>query len=123
MILVDTSGWIEWLADGTLAERFLPYLEKPETLIVPTVVQFELYKWLERNNGEEAAMRAVARTTRSRVTDLDTTTALLAAEISREHRLSFADAVIYASARRYKVELITSDNHFDGLPNVTYFEK
>jgi len=123
MILVDTCGWIEWLADGALAEQFQPYLDDPETLLVPTVVQFELYKWLERNRGEEAAMKAIARTTRSTVVDLDTSTALLAAEHSRDHGLSLADAVIYASARRHKTELVTSDDHFEGLPGVTYFSK
>ena len=96
MVLVDTCGWIEWLADGPLVDRFLPYLEAPETLVVPTIVQFELYKWLDRNQGEQAAMKAIARTTRSLVVDLDMSVALLAAELSRDHRLSVADAVIYA---------------------------
>ena len=123
MVLVDTCGWIEWLTDGALADTFRPYLEDTEALMVPTVVQFELYKWLERNCGEEAALKAVARTTRSRVVDLDTSTALLAAELSRDHRLPFADAVIYASARKHKTELVTSDDHFEGLANVTYFPK
>ena len=123
MTLVDTCGWIEWLADGALADKFQPFLEDTEALLVPTVVQFELYKWLERNRGEEAAMKAIARTTRSHVVDLDTSTALLAAELSRDHGLSFADAVIYASARKHKIELVTSDDHFEGLPGVTYFPK
>ena len=123
MILVDTCGWIEWLADGRLADRFQPYLEDTESLVVPTIVQFELYKWLERNSGEEAAMKAIARTTRSTVADLDTSTALLAAEFSRDHGLSVADAVIYASARKHRADLVTSDDHFEGLAGVTYFPK
>jgi predicted nucleic acid-binding protein len=123
VILVDTCGWIEWLADGRLADRFQPYLEDTESLVVPTIVQFELYKWLERNSGEEAAMKAIARTTRSTVADLDTSTALLAAEFSRDHGLSVADAVIYASARKHQADLVTSDDHFEGLAGVTYFPK
>jgi len=122
-ILVDTCGWIEWLVDGTLADKFHPYHEDCEAQLVPTVVQFELYKWLERNSGEEAAMKAIARTSRSTVVDLDTSTALLAVDLSREHGLSFADAVIYASARKHKAELVTSDNHFEGLQGVTYLPK
>jgi predicted nucleic acid-binding protein len=123
MVLVDTCGWIEWLADGPLADRFQAYLEAPEALIVPTIIQFELYKWLDRNHGEEAAMKAIARTTRSTVVDLDTSTALLAADLSRDHGLSVADAVIYASARKHKVDLVTSDNHFEGLAGVVYLSK
>jgi hypothetical protein len=38
-VLVDTCGWIEWLTDRTLAERFRPYLEQTDVLVVPTVVQ------------------------------------------------------------------------------------
>jgi predicted nucleic acid-binding protein len=123
MILVDTCGWVEWLADGALADTFQPYLEDAEALVVPTIVQFELHKWLERNRGEEAAMKAIARTTLSRAVDLDTSTALLAAELSRDLGLSVADAVIYASARKHKIDLVTSDDHFEGLPGVTYFPR
>jgi len=43
--LVDTCGWIEWLADGQLADAFAPYLADPAELIIPTTLQFELYKW------------------------------------------------------------------------------
>ena len=68
-------------------------------------------------------MKAIARTTRSMVVDLDMSVALLAAELSRDHRLSVTDAVIYASARRHRAELVTSDDHFEGLPGVTYVPK
>ncbi|TCO75380.1 PIN domain-containing protein [Chromatocurvus halotolerans] len=45
------------------------------------------------------------------------------ADLSLSHKLAFADAVIYASARKYDAELVTSDNHFEGLPGVSYFQK
>lgn len=122
-VLVDTCGWIEWLADGSLAEKFHPFLEGPEGLIVPTVIQYELYKWMARNRGEEIALKVIARTLLCRVVDLDSSTALLAADVSQEHGLSFADAVIYAGARKHGVELVTSDAHFEGLPNVIFFRK
>jgi predicted nucleic acid-binding protein len=40
-----------------------------------------------------------------------------------QYRLSFADAIIYASARQSNVPLITADDHFQGLPDVIYFPK
>lgn len=58
-------------------------------------------------------MKAIARTTRYRVVDLDASTALLATELSRDHGLSVADAAIYASARKHKTELVTADDHFE----------
>jgi predicted nucleic acid-binding protein len=47
----------------------------------------------------------------------------MAADLALSHKLAFADAVIYASARKHKAELVTSDDHFEGLPDVTYFPK
>jgi hypothetical protein len=46
LYLVDTCGWIEWLTNGKLASVFEPYLKRFSNLIVPTLVQLELYKWV-----------------------------------------------------------------------------
>jgi len=46
-----------------------------------------------------------------------------AADFSAELKLSFADAIIYATAWFYQVELVTFDNHFKDLPAVTCFAK
>jgi len=121
--LVDTCGWIEWLIDGALCDRFAPYLTDIESLIVPTCLQFELYKWAKRERGEIAALEAVALTEQARVISLTTSLALYAGDLALEHRLSFADALIYATARRYEALLVTADDHFLGLEDVTYFPK
>ncbi|MBI2382557.1 MAG: type II toxin-antitoxin system VapC family toxin [Gammaproteobacteria bacterium] len=121
--LVDTCGWIEWLTNGTLAERFSPYLAKAGELIVPTAIQFELYKWVKRERGEAAALKVVGLTAQSTVVPLDTPIALTAGDYALEYGLSFADALIYAHARKAAVPLITSDDHFRGLPGVEIFAK
>jgi hypothetical protein len=54
---------------------------------------------------------------------MSTDIALVAADLTLLRKLALADAVIYASARKYNVELVTSDDHFEGLPGVTYFSK
>lgn len=61
-ILVDTCGWIEWLTDGKLADSFEPYLNEASELIIPTTLQFELYKWAKREKGEVMALEVVALT-------------------------------------------------------------
>lgn len=122
MVLVDTCGWIEWMTDSALAESFAPHLTA-ENLLVPTLVQHELYKWLCREIDSNAALEAVAATQQARVVPLDTSLALLAADIGREHRLSTADAIIYATARQYHATLVTSDAHFERLPHVMYYPK
>lgn len=123
MILVDTCGWIEWLTAGVLADCYGAYMQEPSELLVPTVVQYELYKWVKREFDENAALEAIALADGSRVVPLNTEIALLAADLTLSHRLAFADAVIYASARKFKVELVTSDDHFEGLPGVTFLGK
>ena len=123
MILVDTCGWIEWLTDDTLADQYEPCFEDVTQSIVPTSVQFELYKWVARMEGEQHALEAVALTEQAQVVPLSTSIALLAADLSMAHQLSFADAIIYATARFHQAELITSDSHFEGLQGVTLFKK
>jgi predicted nucleic acid-binding protein len=123
MTLVDTCGWIEWLTEGDLAESFACYMRDPAELLVPTTVQYELYKWVKRESDETTALDTIALVDDSLVVPLSTDIALTAADLSLSHKLAFADAVIYASARKYDVELVTSEDHFADLPGVTYFPK
>jgi predicted nucleic acid-binding protein len=122
-ILVDTCGWIEWLVDGELADMFAPHLSIPEEIIVPTAIQFELYKWVKRERDEVTALEIIALTEQCHVVPLETSTALMAADISLAHRLSFADALIYATAQHHTATLITADDHFETLPQVEFFRK
>jgi predicted nucleic acid-binding protein len=122
-ILVDTCGWIEWLVDGELADKFAPHLSAPEEIIVPTTIQFELYKWVKRERDEVTALETIALTEQCRVVPLDTSTALLAADLSLAHHLAFADALIYATAQQHAAKLITADDHFADLPQVEFFRK
>lgn len=123
MNLVDSCGWIEWLTDGVLAPAFAPYLTTPEQLVVPTTVQFELYKWVSRERDESLALEIVGLTQRGRVVPLNTALALRAGDVAREHKLAFADAVIYATALQEQCPLVTSDAHFAGLPGVVMLPK
>ena len=123
MVLVDTCGWIEWLTDGALAEEYAPHFREPGKLLVPTIVQFELYKWTKRESDEALALRVIALTEQGSVVPLDTSMALLAGDLALEHGLALADAIVYATARRHETPLVTSDHHFEGLPGVEYFRK
>ena len=37
MNVVDSSGWLDYFADGPNADFFAPSIEDPEHLIVPTI--------------------------------------------------------------------------------------
>ncbi len=121
--VVDTSAWIEWLADTTMGKQLGQQLPDKPQWIVPTIVQLELSKWLVREVGEEQADQVIAYTQKCVVVPLDTVIALLAAELHREYRLATADAIVYATARRQRATLLTCDAHFEGLPDVVLFAK
>lgn len=123
MWLVDTSAWIEWLIGSPTGERIAPLLPLREEWLVPTMVQFELAKWITREIGEDKSDQVIAFTTTCRVAPLDTTIALAAADLAARHRLSAGDAIILATARAHDADLLTADAHFAGLPRVTYLAK
>lgn len=123
MVLVDTCGWIEWLVDGPIAEKFAPYLADPTQVPVPAIVQYELYKWVCRERDEAAAMEVIGVTEQGRVIAFDTPLALAAAEQSLAHDLAMADAIVYTTALQAGVQLVTSDSHFTNLPGALYFSK
>lgn len=47
----------------------------------------------------------------------------MAADVHREYKLATADAIVYVTAWRHEVELLTYDAHFAGLPHVALFAK
>lgn len=123
MVLVDTSAWIEWLTDGPAGASVAPLLPWRDEWVVPTLVQFELSKWLLRERGEDAADEVLAYTMKCVVVPLDTSIALAAASLGRDHGLATADAIVYTTALHHDAELITCDRHFEGLPRVRYVPK
>lgn len=102
MILVDSSGWIEFFIDGPRADRYAPYLKRPDEVVTPTVVLFEVYRKLRRERGEEFALAVVAQMKRTCLVTLSETIALEVADLSLKHSLSMADAFILATARHAK---------------------
>lgn len=123
MLLVDTSAWVEYLTGSALGLVLAGELPDRGEWLVPTMVQLELAKWLSREVGEDKADQVIAFTSTCVVVDLDTATALSAAELCVRHRLATADAIIYATALAHGAEVLTCDRHFEGLPAVRYFAK
>ena len=123
MRLVDTSVWIEWLTGSSLGSAVAAELPDRSQWVVPTIVQLELAKWVTREVGEDKADRVIAFTETCVVADLDTAIALSAAELSMKHKLSTADAIIYATALACGADLLTFDRHFQNLLGVRYVGK
>jgi predicted nucleic acid-binding protein len=122
MNVLDSSVWIEHLADGPLAARCASYLVAEREIITPVQVLFEVYRWTLRHVGERAAMEVVGHMEGTRFASADVTTAVAAVQLSTAHGLAAADAVIYATARLERRELVTLDADFRGLPGVVLIE-
>lgn len=123
MRLVDSSAWIEWLTASTVGLAPAAELPLSSEWLVPTMVQLELAKWLTREACEDKADQVIAFTATCTVADLDTATALLAAELGLKHKLATADAIIYATSRAHGADLLTCDRHFEDLLGVYYVPK
>ena len=119
LVLVDSSGWIEFLGEGPRAAKFAPYFEHEERLVVPVIVLYEVYKKLLATQGSTTADRFLSAALRARVVPIDDRLALVAARISLDRRLAMADAMIYATALTAAAHLVTSDKHFQGLAGAT----
>lgn len=123
MRLVDTSAWVEWLTGSALGKTLERELPEREEWLLPTIVQFELAKWLARELDEERADEVIAFTATCIVAVLDTAIALSAAEISANHKLATADAIVYATALAHGADLLTCDRHFETLSGVRFVPK
>ncbi len=119
MILVDSSGWIEYLAARPKADLFAPYIEGPEPLVSSAIQVYEIYKVVRRDLNEERAIEAVSALRMTTIEPLVESLALEAADIALEHGLAMADAIIFATASRHEAQLVTGDVDFDGLARVT----
>jgi len=119
LILVDSSGWIEYLAARSKADRFAPFIEGSEPLVSSAIQIYEIYKVVRRDQNEERAIEAVSALRRTTIEPLGESLALEAADAALEHGLAMADAIIFATASRHDAQIVTADVDFDGLPGVT----
>jgi len=123
MNVVDSSGWLEYFADGSNADFFAPAITDEPNLVVPTICMFEVFKRLSVQLGKEQALQAMGMLYRGQLAALSDEISLQSALLSLEHKLPLADSIILATARAHKATLWTQDEHFKNLPGVEYIEK
>ncbi|WP_305042894.1 type II toxin-antitoxin system VapC family toxin [Geoalkalibacter sp.] len=123
MNVVDSSAWLEYLADGPNAENFSAPLHDLSSLIVPVITLYEVFRVVCRQRGEDLALKAMALMQQGRVVELGPALALEGARLGLELRLPLADSIILATARQHQALIWTQDEHFSGLPDVRYFPK
>ncbi len=120
MNLVDSSGWLEFFADGPNASFFAAPLKKVDELIVPTISIYEVFKSVLRQRDESAGLQAVALMKQGEVIDLTIDISMKAAKFSLDHKIPMADSIILATGRLYQATIWTQDIDFKGLKDVKF---
>lgn len=123
MNVVDSSGWLEYFADGPNAAFFAPAIEATRELLVPTLSFYEMFRRVLQQRGEDQALQAVALMRQGEIVDLTAAVALSAAKASIERRLPMADSIMLVTARLHGATLWTQDADFDGVEVVKYVAK
>jgi len=118
--VVDSSGWLEYFADGPNAAFFAPAIEATRELLVPTLSLYEVFKRVLQQRGEGQALQAVALMQQGRIVDLTAAIALSAAKASIERRLPMADSIMLITAQTHDATFWTQDADFNGVEGVKF---
>ena len=118
--VIDSSAWLEYIADGPNASEFAPVIENVPQLVVPALVITEVLRRLDVQGRRRIVPEVLAHMRRGQVVPLDDTLAVEAVVIGRQHKLALAVSVVYATARVWEATMWTQDEDFRDLPNVEY---
>ena len=123
MNLVDSSGWLEYFADGKNADFFAPAVEDTNNLMVSTINIYEVFKNILLERDENAALQAIAVMQQAMIKDVDPAIALLASRLSIKNKLPMADSLIWATAKLNDATLWTQDSDFKEIREIKYKDK
>ncbi len=123
MNVVDSSGWLEYFADGPNAGFFATAIEKPVDLVVPTISLYEVFKRVLQQRDHGAALQVVAVMRQGKVVELTEALAVSAARLSVKHGLPMADSIMLATAQAADATLWTQDADFAHVEGVSYVAK
>ena len=120
MNLVDSCGWLEYIADGVNASFLEPALADLPRQVVTSITIYEVCKRVLVQRGQTFADRAVAAMGRGQVAHLDAAGLRLAAIASLRYKLAMADAIIWQTAQAHGAQLYTQDADLKDAPGVQY---
>lgn len=122
MNIVDSSGWLEYFANGLNADFFSTPIEETSALLVPTISLYEVFKRILQQRGETEALESIAFMQSGKLVDLSSPIALHAARLSSDLIIPMADSIMLASAREFDAVLWTQDSDFEGLDDVKFIK-
>jgi toxin FitB len=120
MNVVDSSGWLEYFANGQNADFFAPAIEDTAQLLVPVICVYEVFKRILQQQGLGQAETRIADLYKGNLIDVTSPLAISAAVLSAQLKLPMADSLILATARANNATLWTQDEHFANIEGVKY---
>lgn len=123
MNVVDSSAWLEYFADGPNAAYFASAVENTRELLVPAICIAEVFRRVDQQRGEDAAVQVVALMHQGHVVPLDSALAVAAGKIGNDRKLPLADSIVYATALAHAAVLWTQDSDFENMPGVRFRPK
>lgn len=123
MNVVDSSGWLEYFADGPNADFFAKPIAAAADLLMPTLSIYEVLKRVLQQRGEGDALQAAALMQQGIIIELSTSLALSAARVSLGKKIPLADSVMLTTARAYGATLWSQDSDFRNVAGVKYVAK
>lgn len=123
MNIVDSSAWLEYFTDTKNAKNFARVIEESESILIPSIILYEVFKKVLSERGEDMALRIIAHMKLGKIVDLNLEIALWAARLAKEHKLPMADSIILATAQKYNATIWTQDSDFKNFKGVKFFVK
>ncbi len=123
MNIVDSCGWLEYIANGSNAAFFQDALADEAHLLLPPLVVFEVIRRLKVLGQDFAIGPTTTVMRRLQRADLGTDQLAQAALTTQSYKLALADAIIWQTAQTYQALLYTQDADLQGLPGVVYQAK
>lgn len=118
--VIDSSAWLEYLANGPNANEFAAAIEAVERLVVPALVITEVLRRLDALGRGDVVPEVLAHMRQGRIVVFDDHLAVDAAVLGRRHGLALADSVIYATALSVEGVVWTQDEDFQNLAQAEY---
>lgn len=118
--VVDSSAWLEYLADGPNAGEFAAAIETVRALVVPTIVISEVVRRLDAQGRRAIIPDVLAQMRQATIVPLDDQLAIDAATLGRRQGLALADSIVYATTQAVGGTLWTQDEDFKALPKVEF---
>lgn len=127
-MVIDTSAWIEVFRDSEAGKEVIEHIKMNDKILTPTIVLAEMRNVYIRDefSDEEFYQDLAVIRNLSEVMDLDEETAIAAGykrAVIGIRGISYQDCILIETADKHGFMVISTDEHFENIPNAIYLDK